>query len=226
MNSSADPAAEYRGNSEWPELLREALSLEIPPADALPVRREQPDTASVRAASVLIAVVDQACPYLWFTQRSSALRHHPGQISFPGGRVEASDRSAWAAALREAHEEIGLEPNQVTRLGRLPGYATVTGFAISPFVGWVSGQASVRPDYREVARLFPVPLAYAMEAGNYSARTIHRNGQDYTIYAIDFEHDHIWGATAGMLLGLAQRVAMARGVPFRPPEPEPEGKDV
>lgn len=205
---------------DWSALLREALALDVPADRALPVRRESLDTAGARAASVLIAVVEDACPYLWFTQRSSALKHHPGQISFPGGRVETSDYSAWAAALREADEEIGLDQAAVSRLGRLPSYATVTGFVISPFVGWISSQASVRPDYGEVARLFPVPLAYAMEAAHYSARTIVRNGQDYTIYAIDFEDDHIWGATAGMLLGLAQRVAMARGVPFQPPEPD------
>lgn len=222
MNPLTHPAAAERAQGDWPALLREALAFELPRGQALPVRSESLETAGARAASVLIAVVDDVYPYLWFTQRSSALRHHPGQISFPGGRVETTDRSAWAAALREADEEIGLDPRQVCRLGRLPSYATVTGFVISPFVGWVAGGASVRPDHREVARLFPVPLSYAMEAANYSARIIHRNGQDYTIYAIDFEHDHIWGATAGMLLGLAQRVAMARGVPFRAPAPEPE----
>jgi len=210
------------GRIDWQQLLSESLALELSPTQELPTRAEEPAAAGARKASVLIAVVDNVEPFIWFTQRSTALRHHPGQISFPGGSKEPSDASDAAAALREAWEEVGLDPDAVQILGRLPSHATVTGFVISPFVGWVSGDATVAADRQEVARLFPVPLSYAMNVEHYHARTIHRNGRDYTIYAIDFEGDHIWGATAGMLLGLAQRVALARGLRFALPQPQAE----
>ncbi|MBS61662.1 MAG: CoA pyrophosphatase [Salinisphaera sp.] len=172
---------------------------------------------AARRAGVLIPVVAAPEPYVYFTQRSAALRHHPGQISFPGGSMEARDRNAEQAALREAEEEIELQPRHVEVLGELPEYPTVTGFVISPFVGWVDPHADVYPDDAEVARLFAVPLAHLLELDNYREYPYERNGQTYHVYGIDYRDDHIWGATAGILLGLVQRLAHAEDRPLALP---------
>lgn len=216
MNSadaSDYPQTGHQG-TDWQELLVEALAIEVPAKRALPPCEDQASSSGSRQASVLVGVVAEDEPFIWFAQRSRALRHHPGQICFPGGRMERFDKDAAAAALRECREEIGLDSGQVRLLGRLPVYSTITGFVISPFVGWIVPGTNVQPDQCEVERLFPVPLAYAMDAAHYSVQTIRRDGRETHIYAIDFAGDHIWGATAGMLLGLAQRVAIVRGQPF------------
>ncbi len=164
------------------------------------------ETGGLREAGVLVPIIGGAEPSIYLTERSNQLRHHPGQISFPGGRIEPEDASAEAAALREAHEEVGLDPAHVQILGRLPDYMTATGFDIAPFVGWLSPEAELAPDDREVARLFRVPLDYAMNPANYRLERFTRNDQTFLLHAIDYKDNHIWGATAGMLYGLLERI--------------------
>ncbi len=135
-----------------------------------------------------------------FTERSRDLPDHPGQISFPGGRIERADRDAGVAALREAHEEVGLPRERVTLLGRLAEYETVTGYRVTPVVGWVEPPFDVRPDPVEVADVFEVPLDFLLEPSNQQRhfRMVGDRRRDY--YAIPYGERYIWGATAAMLL--------------------------
>ena len=198
---------------DWRRRLEHALRIPLPAGFGAPGENRPVEDHGIaaRRAGVLIPVVGAAEPYVYFTERSASLRHHPGQISFPGGSVEARDAGPQAAALREAQEEIDLDPAHVQILGELPEYRTVTGFVVSPFVGWVDPGARVAPDDAEVARLFAVPLAHIVDLDNYHRYEIERNGRHYEVQALDYAGDHIWGATAGMMLGLVQRLAHAEG---------------
>ncbi|AWN17409.1 CoA pyrophosphatase [Salinisphaera sp. LB1] len=198
----------------WRRLLEAAVA-HAGPADtrlqALDARRAR---HAARPAAVLIGVEAASEPRIYFTQRTQGLTHHPGQISFPGGRIDPGDSSPADAALRECHEEIGLAREAVTLLGGLPCYRTVTGFEIKPFVGWIEPGQMLQPDGVEIERIFAVPLAYAMDSAHYRSEERRRDDVCYRVYSIDFEGHHIWGATAAMLMELAQRVARAAGRPF------------
>ena len=154
-------------------------------------------------AAVLVPIVNRAEGLqILLTQRSADLPDHPGQISFPGGRVEPEDPSIPAAALREAEEEVGLHRDRVAILGELATYETVTGFRVTPVVGWVEPPFDVTPDPVEVADVFEVPLAHLLEPANQQRhfRMMGEIRRDY--WAIPFEERFIWGATAAMLLML------------------------
>lgn len=216
MRNNSSPAIDA---AAWRDWLRAALRHEVPAERCLPSRDQPPAEIARWPAAVLLGITASAAPEIYLTERGSQLTHHPGQISFPGGRVDASDADAGAAALREAHEEIGLDTARVELLGALPDYRTVSGFDIRPFVGWVTPAAPLAPDGVEVARLFSVPLAYALDPAHYRVSRREFAGRAYRIYALDYGDDHIWGATAGILVGLAQRMALARGWAFElPPE--------
>lgn len=166
----------------------------------------------VRKAGVLIPIIDDGAPRILLTERSQSLRSHPGQISFPGGSVEPGDADVQAAALRETREEVGLNPGHVTVLGRLPDYVTGTGFDIAPFVAWLTADTKLVPDGEEVVRVFTVPLAYAMDQNNFRRETIAIKGIDYRFHVIEYNGNYIWGATAAMLYGLCECVALAATV--------------
>jgi 8-oxo-dGTP pyrophosphatase MutT (NUDIX family) len=152
-------------------------------------------------AAVLVPLVNrpQGLQVL-LTQRSAELPDHAGQISFPGGRVEPDDASHSAAALREAAEEVGLPAPQVTLLGQLAQYETVTGFRVTPVVGWVEPPLTLKPDPLEVADIFEVPLAFLLDPANQQRhfRMLGTTRRDF--WAIPFGERYIWGATAAMLL--------------------------
>jgi len=183
--------------------LRERLR-RAPPRDALNLSdgfRLPGREGAAKPAAVLVPLVnrDEGLTVL-FTQRSLDLPDHPGQISFPGGRMEPEDRDAGVAALREAREEVGLPQDRVTLLGRLADYDTVTGYRVTPVVGWIEPPFAAAPDPVEVADVFEVPLAFLLEPAHQQRhfRMIGDRRRDY--YAIPYGERYIWGATAAMLL--------------------------
>ena len=154
-------------------------------------------------AAVLVPLVNRADGLqVLLTQRSAALPDHPGQISFPGGRVESGDASLADTALREATEEVGLPSSQVAVLGNLPEYETVTGYRVTPIIGWVEPPFSLMPDPIEVADVFEVPLTFLLDPANQQRhfRMIGTRRRDY--WAIPYGERYIWGATAAMLVML------------------------
>lgn len=163
--------------------------------------------ASLRPAAVLAPVVqrEQGLQVL-LTVRSQDLRHHAGQISFPGGSCEIGDADAVATALRESHEEIGLDPMQVETLGYLDDYPTITGFRITPVVGLLSAAATVAADRIEVSEIFEVPLAHLLDKNNYERKYIHSKGLKLPYYCVNYRGYGIWGATAAMLWNLQDKI--------------------
>ena len=149
------------------------------------------------------------------TRRTDHLRAHAGQISFPGGRIEPGDACARAAALREAEEEIGLAPSQVEVLANLPRYRTGTGFVIRPLAGLVAAHAVFRADPFEVAEVFEVPLAFALDPANHRPMEYETRGRRYLLNSIPYMNYFIWGATAGILRDLGRLLA---GLPVEPQE--------
>lgn len=165
--------------------------------------------APLAPAAVLIPVVARPEPTVLLTQRTDSLRRHAGQIAFPGGRMEPTDRDPTATALREAHEEIGLDASFVETLGYLDAYRTGTGFRIFPVVSIVREGFSLKLDEREVADAFEVPLAFLMDEANHRTETRFWRGQERRFYAMPFEQRYIWGATAGIVRNLKMRLFSA-----------------
>ena len=167
-----------------------------------------PEGRRLRAAGVLVPVIaTQDGPCIILTKRSSALKHHPGQIAFPGGKVDDTDADAVAAALREAQEEIGLPPSNVEVLGALAGHETVTGFDVLPVLGRVRAEFSATPEPGEVDEVFSVPLSHVMDPANYSIQYRRWRGQRRYYFTVPYGPYYIWGATARILRGLADRMA-------------------
>lgn len=164
-----------------------------------------PPRRGLRPAAVLVAIGPGG--QLWLTKRSSRLRHHPGQVAFPGGKIDATDADAAAAALREAEEEIGLPRPQVEVLGPLPDHVTVTGFAVTPVLALVHGPFVPRPEAGEVAEVFSVPLAAVTDPARFVIERRLWQGQWRRYYAVPHGPWYIWGATARILRALADRLA-------------------
>ncbi len=166
-----------------------------------------PEGRVLRQAGVLVAVhLDGGAPQLLLTKRSARLRHHPGQIAFPGGKVEPVDDGPVAAALREAHEEIGLPPGRVEVLGTLPAHETVTGFSVTPVVGILRGAFDPVPEAGEVAEVFSVPLAHLANPYHFRIEGRRWQGRRRHYYVVPWGPYYIWGATARMLRSLAERM--------------------
>jgi 8-oxo-dGTP pyrophosphatase MutT (NUDIX family) len=170
---------------------------------ALPARRVP--------AAVLVPLVERASGLtVLLTQRAETLKDHAGQISFPGGRIEPDDPDAWAAALREAYEEIGLLPELVEFAGYLPDHYVITGFRVTPAVGFVNPEYQLRIAKAEVHDVFEVPLDFILDAANHKSRRRRLAGLDIDVHDIPYGNRNIWGATAGMLMTL-RRMLLARG---------------
>jgi 8-oxo-dGTP pyrophosphatase MutT (NUDIX family) len=151
-------------------------------------------------AAVLIPLVHRGDALsILLTQRTEHLKDHPGQISFPGGRVEPADDGPVATALREVHEETGIAPEQVRVIGYLEPLAVVTGFAVTPVVGFVSPDFELRLDEYEVAEAFEVPLPFLLDESNLVRSSRKVRGIHARLYEFNFEERRIWGATAEML---------------------------
>ena len=149
-------------------------------------------------------------PTVLLTHRAAHLREHSGQVSFPGGRVHADDGSPEATALREAREEVGLDPSRVELLGRMPEYFTRTGFRITPVVGIIAPPFDVHPDPNEVEAIFEVPLAFLLDPANRQRQSREWQGETRWFYAMPYQEHYIWGATAGMLVNLANHLSQGR----------------
>ena len=163
-------------------------------------RRVVPDGPLIKAA-VLVPIVDRGEPTILFTKRSDRVGHHKGQMSFPGGVMEAGDPSLLDAALRECEEEIALPRASVEALGVLDDTETVaTSFVITPFVGLVRTPVLWQPDGHEIERVVEVPFAWLTKEGSARVEIWNRNGVERPVYFFDYEGDTIWGATARILV--------------------------
>ena len=162
--------------------------------------------AAPRPAAVLVPIVLRDPLTVMLTQRSHDMPSHPGQISFPGGKMETCDATPVDCALREAHEEVGLPATSVEALGFLDSYRTGTGFQISPVVAFVRPGFEVVLDPREVLEVFEVPLPFLMDEANHQKHVREWRGRERSFYAMPYEGRYIWGATAGMLKNMQQRL--------------------
>jgi len=160
----------------------------------------------LRQAAVLVAITDRTEPGLVLTVRHESLRDHGGQIAFPGGRIDEGE-DAVAAALREAWEELALDPARVRVIGAADHYRTITGFGVTPIVALVSPDLALTPNPAEVADWFEVPLAFALDPANHVSREAVYQGRVRHYYEIMWEERRIWGATAAMLVNLSRRLA-------------------
>ena len=184
--------------------LRSALAA-APPADLLAGDLVDDDAPAAVPAAVLLAVTDRTAPGVILTVRRDDLRTHAGQIAFPGGRIDPGE-DAIAAALREASEEIGLDPAEVETIAALSPYRTVTDYAVTPVIGVIRPDLPLEPHEREVADWFEVPLAHLLDPARHRLHSALFRGAQRTYYEIEWEGRRIWGATAAMLVNLARRL--------------------
>jgi 8-oxo-dGTP pyrophosphatase MutT (NUDIX family) len=217
-----DAAAARAGTGAGPDFfdrVRQRLVLDVPAALADPtapaVRGDldlDPETwkkagvVASKPAAVLIAVVDHHVPTVILTQRTADLSNHAGQIAFPGGKIDPQDESPVAAALREAREEIGLDPALVEPLGYLDLYLTFSGFRILPTVARVAPGYTLALNRFEVTEAFEVPLEFLMQPDNHQRQSRDWKGVVRHYYAIPYQDRYIWGVTAGILRNLYERI--------------------
>ena len=164
-------------------------------------------SGQTKEAGVLLPIIRQFDgTYLVLTKRAAHLSNHPGQISFPGGKRENKDTNIDATALREAQEEIGLKTEVVEVLGRLPTHETVTGFQITPIIGWIERNWTAVADPNEVTEIFQVPLSYITNIKNFQIQDRIWNGRKRNYYTVPYGPYYIWGATACILYNFAMKL--------------------
>jgi 8-oxo-dGTP pyrophosphatase MutT (NUDIX family) len=198
---------------------RERLNLEVPAAlydptaearrgdlDLDPELWRRAGVAATKPAVVLVPVVARPEPTVLLTQRTAEMPSHPGQIAFPGGGIQPGDVSPAAAALREAREEIGLEPAKIDPIGYLDLFLTFSGFRILPLVARVAADHALTLDRREVAEAFEVPLGFLMTPANHQYLKRDWKGIERRYYAMPYADRYIWGITAGILRNLYERI--------------------
>ena len=178
-----------------------ALVAGLEPGQTEALRKLLP--AEFSRAAVLVPLVDRAEGLsVLLTQRASHLKNHPGQISFPGGRMESGDAGPWETALRETEEEIGLARENVSLAGYLADHLVITGYLVTPVVAFVRPAFDLRLDRTEVDEVFEVPLEFVLDPAHHVPRERHFGGHTFHAHDIPYEGRNIWGATAGMLMAL------------------------
>jgi 8-oxo-dGTP pyrophosphatase MutT (NUDIX family) len=193
-------ASEIRQRFAGTAMPEDPLDVVIPPP-RWPVALQQKLTSDLIAAAVLIPIITrEASLSVLLTERSPDLKHHAGQISFPGGRMDATDRDIRATALRETHEEVGIDPANVEIIGYLDPNPTVTGYAVTPVVALVDLQQELIIDPLEVKSVFEVPLPFLLDEGNQKSAEREFEGVMVAIAEFNFGQYRIWGATASMLI--------------------------
>jgi 8-oxo-dGTP pyrophosphatase MutT (NUDIX family) len=170
---------------------------------------EEANAIGITPAAVLVAVVDRPEPTVILTLRPMTMRKHPGQISFPGGRIDPGDDGPIDAALREAEEEIGLPRSAVEIVGTADRYRTITGFEVTPVIGIVPPDVPLTPHPGEVEAVFEAPLAYLLDPAHQAVRSAEFRGKERSYFEIDYEGRRIWGATAAMIVNLSRRLVLA-----------------
>jgi 8-oxo-dGTP pyrophosphatase MutT (NUDIX family) len=195
----------------WRERLEKAVTPLASGVRGLQITGYRPDEGEPyrpsRTAAVLVPFLDLPVPELVLTRRADHLPQHAGQVSFPGGAADETDDSAVQTALREAQEEIGLPPGVAEPIGFLDRMDTVSDYRVLPVVAFVRPPVEWRPDSREVAEVFTVPVPIVLNSENYTARSVERAGRNYTLYSMNWKGHTIWGATAGMLMNLIFRLS-------------------
>ena len=211
--------AEVTDNKDFFSRARARLSLDVPPAltdhslaairgdlDTDPVQWEKAGVVASRPAAVLVGVVDRPEPTVLLTQRTPDLSNHAGQIAFPGGKIDPHDATPVDAAVREAHEEVGLDRAVIDPIGYLDLYLTFSGFRILPAVARISPDYAMQINPKEVADAFEVPLAFLMAPGNHQRHSREQRGVIRQYYAMPYQERYIWGVTAGILRNLYERI--------------------
>jgi 8-oxo-dGTP pyrophosphatase MutT (NUDIX family) len=168
----------------------------------------------LKSAAVLIALVNNSNSaeintndlHVLLTKRASHLKHHPSQISFPGGKVEPTDKNLIHTALREAQEEIGLSPDAVSIVGQLPNYEIISGYQVTPIVAIIEAPQFYQKDANEVDEIFQVPLQHFLQPQNHRTITSYHNGRYHNVNFFPYKHYNIWGATAAMLKDLVEHI--------------------
>jgi 8-oxo-dGTP pyrophosphatase MutT (NUDIX family) len=166
-------------------------------------------TANLKPAGVLIPIIDRPAGLsVLLTRRSAELKHHAGQVSFPGGRMEPEDDDILVTALRETHEEVGIHPDLVQVSGFLPPMPTITGFAVTPVVGLLLDDLVLKIDRTEVEVAFEVPLRFLLDPANQKASSREIEGVRLSLAEFHFDGERIWGATASMVIALRQFLSL------------------
>lgn len=205
--------------SEFFARVRERLTLDVPPGltdasvtpkwgdhDADPVMRKVAEVRPIRPAAVLVPIIDNPEPTVLLTQRAQHLPDHPGQVSFPGGKIDKGDANPCASALRETMEEIGLDRPHIEPMGYLDLYMTTLGYRIVPVIARVKPGFHLNLNPAEVDSTFEVPLAFLMDQANVQRHSREWQGMTRHYYAITFGERYIWGVTAGILRNLYDRI--------------------